>query len=128
MALFDFLTPVGEFLGDTAQGATGLLGGMFAPAGQTGTPTAQTSSTTSPLSDWLNQVGILVKDTVGIWRDVYGTINPPDIPSPITAATPAVTSPTYNPNISISDLLPNFNYYLIGFGVILLVIVFLRKA
>ncbi len=75
------------------------------------------------LNDWLGDLAGVVGQGIGIYEDVS---NAGDDDYDVNE--PAIIPPVYSPNIAASDFAFTPNMYLIGFGLLLLVVVlFLRK-
>jgi len=77
---------------------------------------------TANWQSWLEGMRNVVREGLGIYSDVQGTINPPDIPLQIPEKQPAGG---YNPNMSLGDFAFTPNWYLIGLGAVLLLLAFI---
>lgn len=121
----DFTKSVGDVLGNTVEGISNLASGIFAPAGTSSTPAQQTAQTQSQGWDWqgINDWLTGAATTVGQIRDIF---DPPQASASPVVSTPFNT-PGYDPNLSISDFTFKPNWWLIAFGVVILLLVMSKR-
>ncbi len=80
----------------------------------------------SDFGNWVKELGEVVKDGVGIFADVRDTINPPKSKAtPAASAPPA--APAYNAGVTAGDFAFTPNWYLLGLGIGLLVLVMILR-